>query len=82
MKQVMFTVPLNRLYEVLASCQYNEDGYFCPVLVRIKDEKIRMKNNNFEYLLQVWNRKGEMVFERALRQPVCNWNISGNHFIF
>ena len=34
------------------------------------------------YLLQVWTKKGEMVFEKALQQPVCNWNISGNVFLF
>ena len=33
MKDVMFQVPLNKLYKVLSSCNYNEAGNFCPVLV-------------------------------------------------
>ena len=82
MKEVMFTVPLDSLYTVLASCQYNEESYFCPVLVRIEDPEILRKNNNLRYLLQVWDRQGTMVFERSLRNPICNWNISGDHFLF
>ena len=37
MKDVMFKVPLHELYNVIASCNYNADNYFCPVLVRIID---------------------------------------------
>ena len=37
MNKVMYNVPLNRLYKVLASCQYNEGANYCPVLVKIID---------------------------------------------
>ena len=37
MNKVMYSVPLNKLYQVMASCQYNEDSEFCPVLVKIVD---------------------------------------------
>jgi len=30
----------------------------------------------------VWTKKGEMAFERKLRQPISNWNISGDKLIF
>ena len=40
MKEVMFKVPLNKLYSVMASCLYNEENMFCPVLLRINDAKI------------------------------------------
>ena len=39
-KAAMYSVPLNKLYEVIASCQYNETAMFCPVLVKVVDEKI------------------------------------------
>ena len=39
-KAAMYSVPLNKLYEVIASCQYNETALFCPVLVKVVDEKI------------------------------------------
>lgn len=51
MKKVMYSVPLNKLYEVLASCQFNENADFCPVLVKIVDYKILEINENFPYLL-------------------------------
>ena len=34
------------------------------------------------YLLQVWTSNGDMVFEKSLRQPISNWNISGDKFLF
>ena len=40
MANVMYSVPLSKLYQVVASCQYNEGAEFCPVLVKIKDETI------------------------------------------
>ena len=82
MKGVMYQVPLNRLYKVLASCNYNEAGNFCPVLVEIIDQKILMINKGMPFLLQVWNRFGTMVFEKPLKKPIVNWNISDDKFIF
>ena len=37
MKKAMYSVPLEKLYKVMASCQYNEDADYCPVLVKIID---------------------------------------------
>ena len=38
MKMCMYSVPLDSLYKILASCQYRQDAEFCPVLVQIVDE--------------------------------------------
>ena len=38
MKKVMYYVPLDKLYKVIASCQYTENSDFCPVLVKIVDK--------------------------------------------
>ena len=82
MKEVMFKIPLTKLYKLEASCQYNEDSNFCPVLVRITDKQVLKEYGGKLFLLQVYNRAGEMVFERPLDQPVVNWNISGDNFVF
>ena len=66
MDDVMYSVPLNKLYRIMASCQYNEDSKFCPVLIEITDPIILKKNNEMRYLLQVWSRKGDLLFERRL----------------
>ena len=47
----MYSVPLDKLYKVIASCQYNENGVFCPVLVKIIDPTVLLNNKGREYLL-------------------------------
>ena len=78
MEQVQYTVPLDRLYHVVASCQYQEGSDFCPVLVKIIDPFIVQKNEGCEFLLQVWSIRGDLIFEKPMNYPVANWNISGN----
>ena len=51
MKMVMYSVPLNKLYRIMASCQFNEGADFCPVLVEIVDKTIIKINNGTRYLL-------------------------------
>ena len=83
MRHVMYTVPLSELYKVLASCNFNEQNEFCPVLVKIVDEQIlKLRDKNMRFLLQVWTNKGDMVFERALETPIVNWNITKDKFLF
>ena len=86
MDKVMYEIPLEKLYKVIASCQYEEGSDFCPVLVKIIDPKImnvvNQQSQDCKFLLQVWTIKGEMVFERCLKEPPANWNISGNKLIY
>ena len=82
MQKVMYSVPLDKLYKVVASCQYNDNGEFCPVLCKIIDPTVLKNNKGMEYLLQVWSSRGDMVFEKPLREPISNWNISGDKFLF
>ena len=82
MNKVQYKVPLNELYEVMASCQYKENADFSPVLLRIVDKDILTLNQDAPFLLQVWSRYGNMVFEKPMMQPCSNWNISENIFIF
>jgi hypothetical protein len=58
MQKVMYEVPLNKLYQVVASCNYNENSLFCPVLLKITDPKILGFNKDKKYLLQVWTNRG------------------------
>ena len=81
-EKMVFKCPLDKLYSVIASCNYNIQNRFCPVLVEVKDQIALMKSNGKPYLLQVWNLNGECVFERSLQKPVANWNINNDIFIF
>lgn len=83
LNSVMYKVPLDKLYRVVASCNYNSMNYYCPVLVEVMDkEALKIHGEDKPFLLQVWNLKGEMVFERALKQPVANWNIANDVLMF
>ena len=35
-----------------------------------------------KYLLQVWDREGNLQFERYLREKVVFWNVCGGTFLF
>ena len=78
----MYQVPLSRLYQIMASCQYDEGAKFCPVLVKINDDDIQANNNGCGFLLQVWTLKGEMIYEKPLDKPISNWNISEDTLLF
>ena len=54
MKKVEFKVPLNQLYEVVASCYDTEGADYCGILVRIVDKTILSLNHDLPYLLQVF----------------------------
>ena len=82
MKQVSYLVPIKELYEVVASCNFSTELEFCPVILRINDENIIRKNNDKEFLMQVWTKKGELAFEKKLDKPVHNWNISTDKLLF
>ena len=53
-----FKVPLDKLYKVVASCNYNVSNLFCPVLVEVVDKMILAKNGGMPFLIQVWDRQG------------------------
>ena len=40
MQKVMYQVPLDKLYQIVASCQFNDYEDFCPVLIKIIDPNI------------------------------------------
>ena len=40
MLQVSYSVPIDKLYRVLSSCNFDTDLEFCPVLLQIMDDRI------------------------------------------
>ena len=82
MDKIAYHVPLDKLYEIIASCLFEEGVKFCPVLIKINDEEIKQQSGGKTFLLQVWTETGEMVFERPMETPLTNWNIAEDKLIF
>ena len=82
MDKIAYHVPLEKLYEIVACCQFEEGSKFCPVLIKINEAQIIAVSGGKPFLLQVWTDTGEMVFEKPLATPPANWNISGDKLLF
>lgn len=69
---------------------------FCPVLVKIS-EGVRSSfyaDTGYQYLLQVWSKKNDKIYERPLLcklisfnmlmclEPVKNWNVFFDYLIY
>ena len=69
-KKIKFNVPMHKIYKICDSCNYNIENDFCPILVKLGDQMKALNNDHTlktklrEYLLQVWDKKGRMVYER------------------
>ena len=56
---------------------------FVPVLIFLQNQILKDKYyKEFNYLLQVWDNKGMKAFEKKLKNPVEQWAIAFNYFIF
>ena len=82
MAKVEFKIPLNKLYEIKAECRDTDSGNFCAVLLHVVDDEIKALNENKSYLLQVWKRGGQLIFERPLTKSLWCWNMTSEKFVF
>jgi hypothetical protein len=69
MDEVTYEVPLKGLYRVQKTCSSNEGCPFQAVLLQIRDKRLRLMYGNATHLIQVWNKNGEMVYQRSLNTP-------------
>ena len=68
------------LYNIMGTLITNNVQKFCPIQLEIANEKLLKKENKGKveaewnrYLLQVWTKKGIMIYERRMKQPVLGW---------
>ena len=76
-----FNIDTSQLYVLEKSCMQNQANPFCPVLLRITNETLA-KRYGGQYLIQVWNRQKELIFQRVRTQPITSWNLTGKYFVF
>jgi len=77
-------IPLTELYTVVKTCSTNEKNNLVAVLKQIGDKLAREAFIGFKYLLEIWNRKGELIYQRQLKHQVRSWSLSSfqNTFIY
>lgn len=79
------------LYEIVDSCNYNTTEEFCPIILKLgKDLKTKVYNQDVaqsvfnikDYLLQVWSKTGQLIYERPMDKPVSAWNVHRDKIVF
>lgn len=53
----------------------------CPVLIELVDQKLK-DHYQGNYLLQVWNKRGENVYQKVLKHKLHCWNIFYDYLLF
>ena len=77
LQKIKFDVELDAIYKVIDSCSYNSSNFWCPIILKVgemlrentnikqfKKEEFQLKNKLKNFLLQVWDKKGRMIYER------------------
>jgi hypothetical protein len=78
---VSHNIPISELYKIEGCCNHSEANSFCAVQIKIENMELQKKYKG-RYLLQVWSKKGELVYSKILQQPLHLWNLIGDHLIF
>ena len=90
--EAVYDIKLHDLYEIIAACLSSDKSYWCPILVRtgnvLKNQNaydnadFRLQTELKPYLLQIWDMKGNMVFESQLEKLVQSWSLQDDNFLF
>jgi hypothetical protein len=66
LNKISFDIDLTTLYKDHSSCHYSFLDEICPVIVELGDEMLNLDgiDAQFPFLLQVWNKKCQLIFER------------------
>ena len=76
-----YKVPLNELYAVRSTCCSNELNLYCPIVLEITNTELQ-KLYNGTFLIQIWNKQGELLFERTRNTTLKCMSQVGNFFVF
>ena len=73
--QVSQNVNLGELKQVERSCYFDQNLNFAAIISQIRNEELKKKYGNNNYLLEVWS-DGELLFQRPLKKNVRAMNSS------
>ena len=75
-------VPLTKLYRMLDTCAHNSENKYCPIMFEITDTQLQTYYG-VSHLLQVWSSDKQMlVYQKGLQNPVKNWFIQNDFFVY
>jgi hypothetical protein len=74
LKEISFNVPVKDLYKAKSSCAYNNMMNHQPIQFQIMEPYLKQEYNG-NFLLQVWNKHGKVVFETVLKGECKLWAI-------
>ena len=63
------------LYTIKSTCYYEENSKYCPVLVGIVGQ-LQKQYDGAKFLLQVWDKENNKVYEKLLRRMISRTNFS------
>eukprot|EP00347_Sterkiella_histriomuscorum_P009906 403339425 len=81
LEAISYRVDLTKLYKIVDSCYYDAQAYYCPIIIQIKDKAL-LDDIGFEYILQVWNRKGKKTYEKYIKNLPQMWAINGYYLVY
>jgi hypothetical protein len=73
-------VDLECLYEVVSISNVTQNAKYLAVVLKFGYELIAEENNS--YCLQIWDKKGQIVYERTMDYAVTNMYMSRDIFIY
>jgi len=75
-RSTAYQIPLDTLYEFQECIANNEANDLCAVIHKIKAHELRkLVGMNNEYVLQVWNKRGQCVYARYFRELPQTWAL-------
>lgn len=71
-----FRLRLNiALYKLVSTCAYHAQMPYCPVLIKVGPELLKMPKSPYKtpYLLQVWDSEANLVEEIEIEGSLSNY---------
>ncbi|CDW75601.1 wd-40 repeat protein [Stylonychia lemnae] len=75
-------VPLTELYKIVDTCYANDNGQFITILLSVENEHLRVGYEGCKYVLQVWNKLKQRVYQQPLKERLKSWNSNNKYVIF
>jgi len=81
LKSMSFDININKLYSLEQAFCDNQFNEYCAVLLRVENKQLRQVLGG-KYLVQVWNKQGQLMYERCRGNSQFQGSMLGVYFTF